>query len=268
MSCTASSDARLRSTPPGSIISTNTPACRQRAVPDALRRHDGLDQSDPPGAADPADRESCFPKDTKALIKIAQDYDVSLHRRIRAGGQREPQARDGPQGQPGARRVAARQDHRGARSHLQAQHRRHARCAVDPAGHGPDRHGREGEAFDPVGMEPAKSELPRITYGEDAYSCAEGADAIVIVTEWVQFRALGLDRLKATMAQPVIVDLRNIYRPERCLRPDSSERGAGRRCKRALAQPPPRLRRERSQGCLVSGSLPSRQAASWSRTSS
>ncbi|MET4371937.1 UDP-glucose 6-dehydrogenase [Bradyrhizobium sp. LB12.1] len=66
--------------------------------------------------------------------------------------------------------------------------------------------GAKVKAFDPVGMEPAKSELPRITYGEDAYSCAEGADAIVIVTEWVQFRALGLDRLKATMAQPVIVD--------------------------------------------------------------
>ena len=50
---------------------------------------------------------SCFPKDTKALIKIAQDYDVQLaHRRIRAGGQREPQARDGAQGEPGARRLA------------------------------------------------------------------------------------------------------------------------------------------------------------------
>jgi UDPglucose 6-dehydrogenase len=63
-------------------------------------------------------------------------------------------------------------------------------------------------------MEQAKSELPSIIYCEDAYSCAEGADALVIVTEWVQFRALDLDRLKATMAQAVIVDLRNIYRPE------------------------------------------------------
>ena len=53
-----------------------------------------------------------------------------------------------------------------------------------------------------------------ITYCEDAYSCAQGADALVIVTEWVQFRALDLDRLKSVMAQPVVVDLRNIYRPE------------------------------------------------------
>ncbi|MCK1651791.1 UDP-glucose/GDP-mannose dehydrogenase family protein [Bradyrhizobium sp. 149] len=74
--------------------------------------------------------------------------------------------------------------------------------------------GAKVKAFDPVGMEQAKGELPSITYCEDAYSCAEGADAIVIVTEWVQFRALDLDRLKAIMAQPVIVDLRNIYRPE------------------------------------------------------
>ncbi|TFW57446.1 UDP-glucose 6-dehydrogenase, partial [Bradyrhizobium sp. MOS001] len=49
---------------------------------------------------------------------------------------------------------------------------------------------------------------------EDAYSCAQGADALVIVTEWVQFRALDLGRLKATMTQPVVVDLRNVYRPE------------------------------------------------------
>ncbi|WP_141263378.1 UDP binding domain-containing protein, partial [Bradyrhizobium sp. USDA 3456] len=70
------------------------------------------------------------------------------------------------------------------------------------------------KAFDPVGMEQAKGELPSITYCEDAYSCAQGADAVVIVTEWVQFRALDLDRLKSAMAQPIVVDLRNIYRPE------------------------------------------------------
>jgi UDPglucose 6-dehydrogenase len=70
------------------------------------------------------------------------------------------------------------------------------------------------KAFDPVGMEQAKGELPHITYCEDAYSCAQGADALVIVTEWVQFRALDLHRLKAAMTQPIVVDLRNIYPPE------------------------------------------------------
>jgi UDPglucose 6-dehydrogenase len=63
-------------------------------------------------------------------------------------------------------------------------------------------------------MEQARRELPDITYCEDAYACAEGADALVIVTEWVQFRALDLDRLKGVMKQAIVVDLRNIYRPE------------------------------------------------------
>ena len=54
-----------------------------------------------------------------------------------------------------------------------------------------------------------------MTYCDDAYDCAKGADALVIVTEWEQFRALDLDRLKQVMAdKPAIVDLRNIYLPE------------------------------------------------------
>jgi UDPglucose 6-dehydrogenase len=70
------------------------------------------------------------------------------------------------------------------------------------------------QAYDPVGMEQARHELPDIIYCDDAYACAEGADALVIVTEWEQFRALDLAQLKARMKQPVIVDLRNVYRPE------------------------------------------------------
>jgi UDPglucose 6-dehydrogenase len=73
-------------------------------------------------------------------------------------------------------------------------------------------HGARVRAYDPVGMEQAKHELPDIFYCEDPYACAKGADALVIVTEWVQFRALDLARLKQEMANPVIVDLRNIYR--------------------------------------------------------
>jgi UDPglucose 6-dehydrogenase len=69
-------------------------------------------------------------------------------------------------------------------------------------------------AYDPAGMEQARPLLPDIAYATDAYSCAQGADALVIVTEWEQFRALDLARLKSVMAQPVIVDLRNVYRPD------------------------------------------------------
>ena len=68
-------------------------------------------------------------------------------------------------------------------------------------------------AFDPVGMELARTEMPDIQYAGDPYECAYGADALVIVTEWEQFRALDLDRLKREMARPVVVDLRNVYDP-------------------------------------------------------
>ena len=63
-------------------------------------------------------------------------------------------------------------------------------------------------------MEQAKLEMPDVIYCDSAYGCAAKADALVIVTEWEQFRALNMDRLKKEMAQPIIVDLRNVYRPE------------------------------------------------------
>jgi UDPglucose 6-dehydrogenase len=69
-------------------------------------------------------------------------------------------------------------------------------------------------AYDPAGMEQARLELPDIAYCDDAYACARAADALVIVTEWAQFRALDLARLKREMAKPIIIDLRNIYRPD------------------------------------------------------
>ncbi|MDQ0304434.1 UDP-glucose dehydrogenase family protein [Ancylobacter polymorphus] len=70
-------------------------------------------------------------------------------------------------------------------------------------------------AYDPVGMEEARKVLPEgIHYASGAYECAEGADALVIVTEWDAFRALDLDRLKAQLRSPIVVDLRNIYPPE------------------------------------------------------
>ena len=64
----------------------------------------------------------------------------------------------------------------------------------------------------------ARIEMPDIQYSGDPYECAAGADALVIVTEWEQFRALDLDRLKREMACPVIVDLRNVYDPNELTR--------------------------------------------------
>ncbi|GLS66905.1 UDP binding domain-containing protein, partial [Methylobacterium oxalidis] len=74
--------------------------------------------------------------------------------------------------------------------------------------------GARVRAYDPEGMEQARPLLPDIGYAADPYDCAEGADALVLVTEWDAFRALDFDRLKAVMAEPVVVDLRNVYRPE------------------------------------------------------
>jgi UDPglucose 6-dehydrogenase len=74
--------------------------------------------------------------------------------------------------------------------------------------------GAKVRAHDPVGIEQARRELPDIEYCDDPYDCLRGAAAMVVVTEWVQYRTLDLARVKAAMAQPVVVDLRNIYRRE------------------------------------------------------
>ena len=73
-------------------------------------------------------------------------------------------------------------------------------------------------AFDPEGMENAKDVLPPITYCEGAYDAATGADAIVVVTEWNEFRALDLKRIKSVARGAVLVDLRNVYRKEEVAR--------------------------------------------------
>jgi UDPglucose 6-dehydrogenase len=74
--------------------------------------------------------------------------------------------------------------------------------------------GAKVRAYDPVGMEQAKQVLTDVTYCRGPYDCVDEADAMVIVTEWEQFRALDLGRVSDLMACPVIVDLRNVYRPE------------------------------------------------------
>ena len=68
-------------------------------------------------------------------------------------------------------------------------------------------------AFDPEGMEEAKALMDGVAWCKDAYDAADGADALTIVTEWNEFRALDLERLKSLMKSPVMVDLRNIYDP-------------------------------------------------------
>jgi len=88
--------------------------------------------------------------------------------------------------------------------------------------------GAKVRVYDPAGMEQAKAHIGDVAFCRDAYSCAEGASALVIVTEWEQFRALDFARLKDVMERPVLVDLRNIYRPEEAARHGFAYESVGR----------------------------------------
>jgi UDPglucose 6-dehydrogenase len=69
-------------------------------------------------------------------------------------------------------------------------------------------------AYDPVAKHEAMKLLPEIAYADDEYAAVKGADALVFVTEWNQFRALDLLRIRDLMTTPKVADLRNIYEPE------------------------------------------------------
>jgi len=75
--------------------------------------------------------------------------------------------------------------------------------------------GARVRAYDPVAMEHAKKALPDIEYASDAYEAADGSDALVFMTEWNEFRALDMQKIKGLMRTPRIADLRNIYEPQR-----------------------------------------------------
>ncbi|WP_084396276.1 UDP-glucose dehydrogenase family protein [Henriciella aquimarina] len=88
--------------------------------------------------------------------------------------------------------------------------------------------GAKVKAYDPEGMHEARKLLTGLDYAEDAYGAIDGADAMVIITEWDQFRALDLDRVKETLKGDVVVDLRNIYSPEDMTRRGFSYTSVGR----------------------------------------
>ena len=75
--------------------------------------------------------------------------------------------------------------------------------------------GAKVRAFDPAAMDGCRADYPQVEFCSDAYEAAAGAEALVICTEWNEFRALELNRLRRRMRQPLIIDLRNIYEPER-----------------------------------------------------
>jgi len=69
-------------------------------------------------------------------------------------------------------------------------------------------------AFDPVAIEGARKLLPKVDMAGDAYELAKGADALLVITEWNEFKNLDLERIRDSMRQPVLLDGRNIYQPE------------------------------------------------------
>jgi len=158
---------------------------------------------------------SCFPKDTTALLKTAQDHGVAL-RIVEAVAAVNDQRKRAM-----ARKVVAALDG-SVRGKTVAVLGLTFKPNTDDTRDSPaialitalQDLGATVRAYDPAGMEQAKPQLPGVQYCTGAYAAAEGAHAIVIATEWEQFRALDLDRLKTVMAQPVIVDLRNIYRTD------------------------------------------------------
>ena len=162
---------------------------------------------------------SCFPKDTLALVKTAQDYAAPLRivetvasvndQRKRAMARKVIQAcggsvRDKTIAILGLTFKPNTDDMREAPSIAII-------TALEDAG-------ATVRAFDPEGMEQASHAIPGLTLADSAYACVEGADAMVIVTEWNEFRALDMRRIKSLLAAPVIVDLRNIYRPDELAR--------------------------------------------------
>ncbi len=84
-----------------------------------------------------------------------------------------------------------------------------------PLINGLQKEGASIRAYDPQAVENARKIFKNVTFCRDAYDTAEGADALVIATEWNEFRALHLERIKALLRRPLIIDLRNVYDPQR-----------------------------------------------------
>ena len=157
---------------------------------------------------------SCFPKDTTALVKIGQDFGspmrlvettVSINDQRKRAMSRKVIAACG--GDVRGKTIGIL----GLTFKPNTDDMREA-PSLDIIRGLQDR-GARIVAFDPQGMAAARELVEGVTFAESAYGVAEGADAVVLVTEWNEFRSLDLERLKSAMAFPTFIDLRNVYRP-------------------------------------------------------
>ena len=155
---------------------------------------------------------SCFPKDTLALVKIAQDFGspmrlvettISINDQRKAAMSRKIVAACG--GEVRGKTIGVL----GLTFKPNTDDMREA-PSIDIIGDLLDK-GARVVAYDPQGMRAAAELMDNVEYAASAYAVAENADALVIVTEWNEFRSLDLARLRQAMASPVLVDLRNVY---------------------------------------------------------
>ncbi|MET0622537.1 MAG: UDP-glucose/GDP-mannose dehydrogenase family protein [Pyrinomonadaceae bacterium] len=171
---------------------------------------------------------SCFPKDTTALLSVAKEYggesliveavvEVNRRQRLRMVEKIEKLV-----GDLKGRQLAVL----GLSFKPETDDMREAPSA--DIIHALLEKGARVRAYDPVAVEQARKVLKGVEYAEDEFAAVEGADALVFMTEWNQFRALDMQRVKELMRAPKIADLRNIYDPEQMRRLGFDYVGVGR----------------------------------------
>jgi len=171
---------------------------------------------------------SCFPKDTLALLKTAEDEQVPL--RIVESVVKVNDARKRAMG-----RKVAKAMNGDVRGKTVAVLGLTFKPNTDDMRDSPSisiiqalqDEGANIRAYDPEGIEQARTVIENVEFCDDPYAAATGADALVIVTEWDEFRALDLDRVAEILTQPILVDLRNIYSREEAARAGLVYHGIG-----------------------------------------
>ena len=158
---------------------------------------------------------SCFPKDTLALVRTATDFGAPvqlIEATVRVNDQRKKAMADKVVKAMGGDVKGKRIGVLGLTFKPNTDDMRDAPSLdIIPA---LQALGAVITAYDPEGETEARHLLPGVTFAAEPYAVAKDADAVVIITEWDEFRALDLDRIKADMKSAVLVDLRNIYRPD------------------------------------------------------
>jgi UDPglucose 6-dehydrogenase len=156
---------------------------------------------------------SCFPKDTRALLNIAKktDYHFKIvEAAVEVNDQQRLRMLEKIKNAAGSLRgktIAVL----GLAFKPNTDDMREA-PSIDIIA-GLQKEGARIKAYDPVAMHEARKALKDVEFAEDTYSAISGADALVFLTEWNQFRSLDLDKIKRLLKTPLVIDLRNIYEP-------------------------------------------------------